>query len=513
MFQAEPELSIFVSDPAPLTLREYQDASIGELRANFRLPDVNAQVLALMVGAGKTVIATYLLRECWQKGRRGIFVVDRINLLDQTSAMLENYGVPHGVFHRQHPKWKPGERIQVATVQTLSRRGWPETDLVVIDECHCLFDSHKRHIERTKARVIGLSATPFTRGMGKVFQKVVNVTTGNKLTDEKFLVPFKVWAAAEPDMSGVKVKMGEWDEEEASKRAMPIVGNMVDEYEKHGDGGKAIVFGVNVAHCEELQRQALSRGIKAELYTYRTDDVARDYMLREFRKPDSEIRWLISVAALSRGFDVPDVTVIGMCRPLKSSFTEFVQVLGRGLRPSPGKSSATILDLAGNFLRHYPRLVEFMQEGVNELDDGKPKPKQEAVPKEKVPRKCQRCGFLPIGDHCPSCGFIPPPRASVTHAQGTLGEFDGSKVLKLDKIGKTNLYGELKYYARMHRYSEGWCAHQYRKFVGCWPRGVDGPPIPTTNETLAAIARERQQYSRRRQVESFARKRGELSLF
>lgn len=484
---SEPEF-FAMANVEDICLRAYQDLAVSELRANFKEPDVLAQILAIMVGAGKTVVGAFLLRECWRKGHRGMFIVDRINLLDQTSAVFDKYGIPHGVIQSGHPRWKPGELIQVASIHTLARRVWPDAKLIISDEQHIFYQAMKRKLERKDAKIIGLTATPFTKGLGKYFQKIVNVTTGNKLTAEGFLVPFKVWAATEPDMTGAKVVAGEWTDEEASRRSIKIVGDVVAEYQRHGDNQKAIIFGVDVAHCEEIQRQFLMAGIKVALYTYRTDDMERELMLREFRKPDSEIRGLISVAALSRGFDVPDVGCIIMCRPLKSSFAEFVQILGRGLRSHPSKTTCIILDLAGNFLRHYPRLVEFMEDGVNELDDGKPKPKAEAVPKEKKPVKCPRCSYLPCGPSCPSCGFIFPPKHTHEHEAGELGEFNGQNTLKLDRESKRILFSELDYIRQLKGYKSGWTAHKYRAITGVWPVGVrDALPIAPSPATLRLV--------------------------
>lgn len=505
----EPEF--WTKESEEIVLREYQDASIDGLRANIRA-GIRSQILASMVGSGKTVMAAYLLRECWQKGKRGIFIVDRLSLLGQTSSVLDRYGIPHGVIQSGHPRTKPGELIQVASVQTLAKRGWPESALTIVDEAHVVHSTHKRMIDSTKGITIGLTATPFTKGLGKLFGGIVNVTTGRKLTNEGFLVPFKVWGAAEPDMDGVKVVAGEWVEDETAVRATRIIGDVVKEYQRHGNDGKAIVFGVNVAHCEELQRQALSAGIKAELYTYHTPDEARDYMLKEFRKPDSEIRWLISVAALSRGFDVPDVTVIIMCRPLKSSFSEFVQIIGRGLRSHPGKKDCVILDLAGNFSRNNfektYQLEDFMEQGVNELDDGKPKPKSTPKPREKQVVKCPKCGFMPCGPFCSSCGFVFPPKFTTAHEDGELIQVVAPKVAPLTKEAKTALYGELRYIQNMKGKSESWFLAQYKSFTGVWPRGINTPAIPPTRATLAKLDELSRAYLARTLRKNYARNRG-----
>lgn len=406
-----------------IELRDYQHFAVNKLRANIA-SGLNNQTLCLGTGSGKTVVASYLVDECQKKGKRAVFVVDRISLIDQTSAMLDFYGIEHGVIQAQHWRFKPWERIQVASIQTLQRRQWPEADLIVVDECHGL---HKATLERIGKRdtvVIGLSATPFTKGMGKHYDAVVSGITTHRLIEQNHLVPFRVFAASEPDMTGAKITAGEWTDHEAAERSMPIVGDCVYEYIKHGLGKKFLAFGANVAHCEELQRQFMAAGIITELYTYRTGDDVRAEMVREFRKPDSRINGLVSVAALSKGFDVPDVGVIIMARPLRSSLAEHIQILGRGLRIHPGKQECLILDHSGNCLRFWDRMQDFFENGIDELDDGKPKNKADAKPKERQAIKCPDCKHVhDASPSCPCCGHeYPRKKSNILHAPGSLKE-------------------------------------------------------------------------------------------
>jgi hypothetical protein len=53
-------------------------------------------------------------------------------------------------------------------------------------------------------------------------------------------------------MDGVRVVKGEYDEKESESRALPIVGDCVAEYLKHGNDKKFICFAVSVAHAEEF---------------------------------------------------------------------------------------------------------------------------------------------------------------------------------------------------------------------------------------------------------------------
>ncbi len=468
MFARNPELFAPTIPPEEIVLRNYQEESIEGLRENIR-NGIDSQILAAFVGAGKTVCSAFMLRETLRKGSRGYFIVDRLSLLGQTSAMFDKYGIAHGIIQSNHPRYFPDEQIQIASIQTIKGRGWNKADIFFIDECHCVYDTITKRIQQGGAKFIGLSATPFTRGLGLHYKAIVNVRTGNQLTRDGFLVPFRVFAANEPDMKGVKVVAGEWVEGETSERAVKIVGDVVKEFLQHAGERKGIAFGVDVLHCEELQRQFLAAGIGASLYTYKTPDDEREVMLREFRKPDSKIRLLISVSALSRGFDVPDVGVIVMCRPLKSSFAEFVQILGRGLRSHPTKKDCIILDLSGNFMRHYGELVDFMENGWHTLDDGKKKEKEEKPVEPKKPTKCPECFHVFNGGKvCPNCGHVferifPRGKSEIRHEDGELGEFD----LKTKRIvnPRSIFVGDiLRKYSESHKPALEWQIKELREF-------------------------------------------------
>lgn len=476
-----------------IELRDYQARALDNLRVNIR-NGIKNQVLVLATGGGKTVIAGKMLEEADRKGKRAVFVVDRISLIDQTSAALDEFDIEHGVMQAQHWRCQPWQRIQVASIQTLARRGWPDADLIIVDECHSLYSDITKRIDRRDTVVIGLSASPFTRGLGKHYDEAVTVTTTNRLIADGFLVPFRVFAASEPDMVGAKTSAGEWTDHDAAERSMPIVGDLVTEYLKHGNDRKFICFGANVAHCEEIQRQFMAAGVVAEVYSYRTPDEARAAMVTEFRKPDSNIRGLISVAALAKGFDVPDVGVIILARPLRNSFAEHIQMLGRGLRISPSteKTECLILDHSGNCLRFWDRLSAYFETGRVELDDGRRKPKSAAQPKETEARKCPECHHVhDPAPNCPACGHEYPKKASqIRHVAGTLKELLASG----NQITLTNdLWPQVCGAAAERGKSKEWALAQYRAMTGNWPRRrfeetMPVPPSPDVINRLKYLA-------------------------
>ncbi len=296
-----------------IQLRDYQARSLDALRDGIRA-GLNRQLLMAATGAGKTVCAAQLMESASSKKRRAVFLVDRVSLVDQTSRVFDEYGIAHGVIQANHWRYRPYEYIQVASVQTLSRRGFPEDiDLLVIDEAHTIHKSTINYVlGNPDLRVVGLSATPFTKGLGKVFQNLVNVTTTNRLVEEGFLAPVRYYVAKEIDMTGAKTVAGEWADSEVESRGIRIVGDIVatwvEKTRQHfGRPVKTIAFGATVAHCEEIAAAFQQAGYNFRVVSYRDgNDDGRRALIEEFRKPDSDIIGLISCDALAKGFDCLD---------------------------------------------------------------------------------------------------------------------------------------------------------------------------------------------------------------
>jgi superfamily II DNA or RNA helicase len=454
-------------------LRPYQIEAILAIRELIRRGKKNILICA-PTGSGKTRIAACIIFMSGKKGSRSAFVVDRLNLVDQTSTTFDDYRIEHGVMQASHWRFRPYERAQICSAQTLGRRKWPEADLIVVDEAHTVHQVTKTRIEPRDTTTLGLTATPFTKGLGKLYDALVNVATTNTLIEQGHLSKYRIFAASEPDMEGVKVIAGEWDEAESSKRAMAVVGDCVAEYLKHGDGRKFICSAVDCAHVEELQRQFMAAGVMCAAYTYRVSDDERADIVREFRKPDSYIRGLITVTAASKGFDVSDIEVVIMARPLRRSLAEHIQFFGRGLRAHPGKDECIVLDHSGNSARFWDEWTSFFETGALKLDDGrKTKPKKKAIDIEDRMRKCPDCKHLHMPmPFCPACGHEYPRREAVKHVAGTLAELVASG----DRRALTaELWPQIVGYARRMRTGDAarkLALALYRKMTNQWP-GAD----------------------------------------
>lgn len=334
-----------------LQLRPYQEQSVESLRDGFR-SNHTRQVLAAPTGAGKSRIMEYMIRAAMDKGSRVMFICERRILVEQFSAHLDRAGIDHGVLMAGHWRFRPDRQVQIASAQTLERmQALPRMDIVFIDELHAsMRKSIINLIERNpKLRIIGATATPFHPAIGLHFTNVVSVTTMSQLVKEEFLVPFRVFVAKEIDTKGLKVVAGEWKKDDLEKRGQQIVGDVVADYirisnDVFGGYRKTICFSCGIAHGAELAQKFNEAGINAVQISSEDDEEYRTEVLRDFAKPDTDIKIVISVAILSRGFDQSDVDYVILARPLKKSFSEHVQMVGRGARIHPGKTMAVIQD-------------------------------------------------------------------------------------------------------------------------------------------------------------------------
>ena len=67
------------------TLYPFQEQVIQELRQGYKQGH-KRQMLALATGGGKTVAAAHLIHSAAQKGRTSLFIVDRIELVEQAAS-------------------------------------------------------------------------------------------------------------------------------------------------------------------------------------------------------------------------------------------------------------------------------------------------------------------------------------------------------------------------------------------------------------------------------------------
>jgi DNA repair protein RadD len=474
-----------------LELREYQSSSLDGLRKGFAA-GYKSQMLYAPTGAGKTEMAIALLDATNKKGNRAAMILDRIILCDQTSQRLEKYDIDHGVLQAGHWRYRPAERVQVCSAQTLEKRGsFPGLTLMIVDEAHAMRTQTVEFIKNNPdIKVIGLSASPFTKGLGNVYEHVVSTVTTKELVDQKVLCPLRVFVAKEIDMTGAKKVAGEWSQAESTKRGMQITGDIVSEWIKKtheifGKPRKTIIFCSGVEHGTDLSKKFAAEGYNFISVSYQDDgDFKRD-VIEDFSKPDTEIHGLIATDILTKGFDVPDVMIGVSARPFSKSLSSHVQQMGRVMRGCAGKEFALWLDHSGNYLRFREEWDEIYNNGVHELDDGREKAKKEKTDKEKEAAKCPKCGHLwTVGaDSCLHCGYTREKRSLVEEVPGEMEELKQAP----SRESKQEWWSMCHYMVKYHGWNPGRAAHTYKDKFGVWPKGLAGTPKTPSIEFDRAV--------------------------
>lgn len=477
--------------------RPFQLGAHHDLRIGFKAGHKNQMIMA-PTGAGKTYLGLRICHEAMQKGKRAVFMCDRTTLINQTSAAADGYGLrDHGVIQANHWRRQPEQLLQIASAQTIAKRGyWPQLDVLVVDEAHTQLKVWTEYAMQSKAAVIGLSATPFSVGLGKIFTNLINATTMHDLTQSGVLVPMRIFSCTKPDMRGAATAGGEWTDKAAEERGMDIVGDVVFEWLKFAEGRKTIVFGATIKHCEELAQQFINQGVMAAVFTSETTAKERAALLEDYRRPDSFIRVLISVEALAKGFDVPDVGCVCDARPLRKSLSTAIQMWGRGLRSSPetGKTDCFLLDFSGNIIRFAEDFTEVFFNGLESLDSGD-KLDKKIRPDEDVELKgCPKCGYKPFHKRCMACGFEKVSQSVSAALPGemkeiTIGEGKNKKVLAPNA---ENLWHQLVAYAKIHSAPEkqqGRAWHLFNKITGQEPtwRFTTAPAVEISRHTYNKI--------------------------
>jgi superfamily II DNA or RNA helicase len=469
------------------TLWPHQAGAILRLRAAFA-DGARRIMLQAATGAGKTRIASTIIRGVCDIGRPVLFVVPAIELVDQTLAKFFAEGIRDvGVMQADHRMTARDRPVQIASVQTLIRRELPPADLVFIDEAHRWFDYYRHwmlHLDWRDVPFIGLSATPWTKGLGGYYEKLIIAATTQKLIDAGHLSGFKVFAPAHPDLKGVRTVAGDYHEGDlgTAMDKQPLVADIIETWLKHGVGRPTLCFAVNRAHAQHIADRFEENGVRAGYVDCFTPANERADIRNKFASGEYQV--VCNVGVLTLGVDW-DVRCIILARPTKSEML-YVQIIGRGLRTAEGKDHCLILDHSDTTLR-----LGFVTEiHHDELDDGKTRKstKRDGI---KLPKECPQCAFLrpPATPECPNCGFIAAPFNKIVHAEGDLHELRRDKTQIIDRATTVDrqrqFYAELTYIARDRGYKRGWVAHKFKEKFDHWPNGLEHlTPVPPSDATL-----------------------------
>jgi DNA repair protein RadD len=404
-----------------MNLRPYQQQLITDIRLQYQLG--RRSVLAVLpTGGGKTVCFSHIAQAAARKGNRVCILVHRQELLDQASRALTAMGVNHGRIAAGR-SMDLSHAVQVASVGTLARRLHllpPDfLQLLVVDEAH---HSNAGTWARTlahfhHAHLLGVTATPVRldgRGLGEWYQSMVLGPSAAWLTEHGYLANARVLAPPGFDATGLRKRMGDFDAKQAAERVGTIMGDAVSHYRKHLSGQTAIAFCCSVAHAEAVADAFRLQGITAASIDGSMDGATRRGLLEDLGT--GRVKVLTSCQLIGEGIDVPSVGGCILLRPT-SSVSLHLQMIGRCLRPSPGKPAAVVLDHVGNTLRlgHHLEDRDWTLDGIKKRD-------REAAPSVKV---CPACfaAMASQARQCVECGHeFQPEKRELKQVDGELVE-------------------------------------------------------------------------------------------
>ena len=353
-------------------LRPYQQDAVKSTIRHFQKENSPA-VIVLPTGAGKSLVIAELARLA--RGR--VLVLAHVKeLVEQNHAKYESYDLKAGIYSAGLNRKDSAQKVIFGSIQSVANADesfFQDFSLLVIDECHRVsMEGETQYLQvinklrhaSPRLCILGLTATPYRLGQGWIYQ--YNAHKEDMKTDEdrffkkciyelsigymiknKFLTPpIKIDSpVACYDFSKLELNGPRYNQKEIEgilkdqKRITPSIINNIVEMASERQG--VMIFTSSVAHAREILG-LLPMG--SALVTGETEDSERDEIIYDFKL--KKIKFLVNVSVLTTGFDAPHVDVIAILRPTES-VSLYQQIVGRGLRLSPGKTDCLILDYTG----------------------------------------------------------------------------------------------------------------------------------------------------------------------
>lgn len=456
-------------------------------------------MLQAPTGFGKTLTAAAIIQRGLSHGRRIIFTVPTIDLVEQAVRDFYAEGIRDiGVIQADHHMTDPSKPVQVASLQTLARREIPPANLVIIDEAHKthkLIEDWMMRDEWIDVPFVGLSATPWKKGLGRLYDRLIIAATTADLIEAGYLAPFTVFAPSKPDLSKVKVERGDYREDQLSQvmSDRDLVANVVSTWQKLGQGRPTLCFAVDRTHAQTLQAQFEAAGVSCGYVDGTMDRSQRDDVRKKFESGAYKV--VCNVMVLTTGVDW-DVRCIILARPTKSEML-YVQMVGRGLRTADGKADCLILDHSTTTLNlgfvtdiHHPSLDDGTMDQGSKPDDTPREP-----PK---PAECPACHYIKAAGvkNCPQCGHVHFAVSKVETKDGELVALSG----KNKPVDKQRFYQELLGLANQKGKDEKWAKAFFRQRFNEWPYRNHIRPMEPSPETISWVKSRQIAFAKRRQA-------------
>ena len=368
------------------TPRPYQLDAIEALRKGWA-DGQNRLAVVLPTGAGKTVVFSHLAHQMLDQldGRRALVIAHREELIEQAASKLLAVDpmLRVGIVKAQRDDHHDADVI-VASVQTLAvakrREAIRDIGLIIVDECHHAAARTYMEVLRHFGAWDGVPVAGFTAtmtrtdgGLAEVWQDVVFRLDILDMISDGYLcdVRGKSITVDTLDLNKVKTRGGDLVDGQLGKALEDsgAIDAIAKAYVDHAGDRAGVVFTPTVATAQQAAAALEAVGIKAAPVWGDMGREERRATLARYVAGDVQV--LTNCMVLTEGFDAPHTSCIVVARPTKSPGL-YVQMVGRGLRPSPGKTDALLLDVMGAASRHkLASMVDLTEREIGEAEAGK----------------------------------------------------------------------------------------------------------------------------------------------
>lgn len=395
-------------------------------------------------GSGKTTIFGVLIAAAVEARLRVLVLATRTRLVRQIHDRLDSMNVAHGVIAASLPgltNWS--QLVQVASVDTLYRRciadakmPLPPADVVVFDEAHLALGASRQAILNSypTAWQFGFTATPAKTSGASLRDQFDTLILGPPVTDlvaSGMLVRPRIFntpviSAKDLKAVGTDGKTGDYKNGRLSElMSRPkLIGDVVENWLAIANGQRTLVFACDKKHGAELLLKFRQAGVAAEQLTDDDDDDTREEVIARLEAGVTTV--VINCFLLSYGIDIPLVDCVVLARPTRS-VVMYLQSVGRGMRPAPGKEYFSLID--------HGRVIDSLGRPLYDRDwsldsssnvNAQARERMQRMQADEKPRTCKecKCQWLTTedGNSCPNCGWQHTPFAKgvqVTEARLT----------------------------------------------------------------------------------------------
>lgn len=343
LFPSALEPAAVVAGGDPDGLRPYQRETVISAQRELLTKGLRGTMAVLATGLGKTQLASVIAKE-WDGGV--LVVAHRDELTAQLrQRLIQITGEYVGL--EQADSEASGERIVVASIQTLSARGCRRAKrfkpdrfrLVITDECHhAVARTYLALYELLKdAKLFGMTATPGRKGLGKVFQSVCANLDLDWGIENAWLTPIEdrtLEVDVDLDAVDVDKKTGDFVEGMLDKALGEAVAPISAAIVEYMTGKRSLTFtpGVATAHATAEAVNAKCAG-RALAMDGSTDREIRRAALAAHKA--GKFADLVNCNLFTEGYDDPGLLGGVIARPTKS-WRLLAQMLGRYTRLWPG---------------------------------------------------------------------------------------------------------------------------------------------------------------------------------